>query len=643
MALSTGVVLQNRYWVLALLGQGGMGAVYHARDETLRRDVAVKENLDVSPEAQRQFSREAVILANQSHPNLPRVTDHFLIPGQGQYLVMDFVEGKDLQEILDREGYLSEDEALPWIIEVCDALAYLHSQTPPIIHRDVKPANIKVTPAGKAMLVDFGIAKVYDPVMATTTVARAVTPGYSPPEQYGFGSTEARSDIYALGATLYTLLTGQEPTESVHRVAGKPLPPPRQLNSRISPQTEQAILKAMDLNTKRRFHAARAMAASLSQSQTMLIQPTPQERKRLPVWVWILLGSLVITLTTASVLGIRALTRQPESTPSEDSVPIETPTVTVASSPPMIASVASSTDTPSQMPPTSTSVLPTATERATTQPTTTSLPELSAGAPPQDAQCGDIWIRLADGVSMVYIPGGTFQMGSETGEADERPVHAVSVDPFWIDQFEVTNAAFEQFVLEAGYTTDAEASGWGSVWEGGRWNRVDGLSWRHPNQPTEGISAIMDHPVLQVSWRDANAYCEWAGGRLATEAEWEVAAIGATGWRYPWGDEFDSNRLNAAGNGTTRAGMYEGGRSPCGAYDMAGNAWEWVSDWYQSDYYSVSPTTNPCGPSTGTYRVLRGGGWDPSGGDSRSADRGALSPDGRGNTIGLRCVWSVSP
>jgi serine/threonine-protein kinase len=218
MPLEPGQVLNNRYRIAKLLGQGGFGAVYRAWDLNLERACALKENLEISEEAQRQFKREALILSGLSHPNLPRVIDHFIIPGQGQYLVMDYVEGEDLQEMLESTGRpLPEAQALSWISQVCDALVYLHSQNPPVIHRDIKPANIKITPQGQAMLVDFGIAKMYDAHLQTTLGARAVTAGYSPPEQYGSGMTDPRSDIYALGATLYHLLTGQQPPESIQR------------------------------------------------------------------------------------------------------------------------------------------------------------------------------------------------------------------------------------------------------------------------------------------------------------------------------------------------------------------------------------------------------------------------------------------
>ncbi|MEW5871091.1 MAG: bifunctional serine/threonine protein kinase/MFS transporter [Chloroflexota bacterium] len=264
MPLATGQVLNNRYRIVKLLGQGGFGAVYRAWDTNLDCPRALKENLDTSPEAQRQFKREAQILTLLTHPNLPKVIDHFVVPGQGQYLVMDYVEGQDLQQMLDaRRGPLPEAQALAWAAQVCEALAHLHALEPPIIHRDIKPANIKITPQGRAVLVDFGIAKIYDPHLSTTRGARAVTPGYSPHEQYGQGHTDARSDVYALGASLYHLLTGQQPVESIQRVVEDPLLPPEQANPALSPQACAAVRRAMAVDPKQRFQSIAEFRAAL--------------------------------------------------------------------------------------------------------------------------------------------------------------------------------------------------------------------------------------------------------------------------------------------------------------------------------------------------------------------------------------------
>jgi serine/threonine protein kinase len=217
---------------------------------------------------------------------------------------------------------------LIWIAQVCDALSYLHNQPSPIIHRDIKPANIKIRSDGRVMLVDFGIAKIYDPQFATVVGARAVTRGYSPPEQYGDGTTDTRSDIYALGATLYHLLTGQIPPESVQRmVSGIALPPPRELNDQISPKIEQTILRAIEVATDSRFQSVGELRAALAQASDGAVPlpatpttspPYPQSpdgltvelppaRQISPIWLGVLAGlglaSLWVVLTFSGVFN----------------------------------------------------------------------------------------------------------------------------------------------------------------------------------------------------------------------------------------------------------------------------------------------------------------------------------------------------
>jgi hypothetical protein len=345
MPLSTGQLLQHdRYRIVSLLGQGGMGAVYRAWDTSLNIPVAIKENLDASPEAQRQFSNEAGMLARLAHPNLPRVSDYFFVPGQGQYLVMDFIQGEDLQAKLNAASQarpqpagLPEAQALSWIIQVCDALDYLHGQPSPVIHRDIKPANIKIRPDGRAVLVDFGIAKLYDPSMATTMGARAVTPGYSPPEQYGGGRTDPRSDIYALGATLYHLLTGVQPPESVSRMAGAAaLPEPRQVNPAISPATSHAIQRATELVREQRFQSISELKRSLSAppppSAVTAFAPTPAVQAAPAVYTpaapakqvvvqrkipaWLIAGGAVLAVAIFAMLAyVLVVGIQPQATP----------------------------------------------------------------------------------------------------------------------------------------------------------------------------------------------------------------------------------------------------------------------------------------------------------------------------------------
>jgi len=252
--LAVGTILENRYRIDQLMGYGGMGALYRAYDTHLQRVVAIKENtvtaLGISEEAigasRRQFEREALVLARVRHVNLPHVSDHFVTPEGNQYLVMDFIEGEDLAQIVARNGPLSETQALAWINQVCDALEYLHSLQPPIIHRDIKPQNIKVTPTGQVFLVDFGIAKVGGTSGQTLAGAVGVTRGFSPPEQHAMSGTDVRSDIYSLGATLYALLTGQVPPDSVSLQSGEAqLTLPRLANETVSPTVQDALLTAM--------------------------------------------------------------------------------------------------------------------------------------------------------------------------------------------------------------------------------------------------------------------------------------------------------------------------------------------------------------------------------------------------------------
>jgi serine/threonine protein kinase/Tol biopolymer transport system component len=264
MTLERGTLLHKRYRIVEILGQGGMGSVYRAVDENLGVEIALKENLFTTDEYARQFRLEAVILANLRHPNLPRVSDHFVLGEQGQYLVMDFIDGEDLRQRMERAGTISEEEAIMIGAAMCDALAYLHTRKPPILHRDIKPGNVKITPDGHIFLVDFGLAKVVQGSQATTTGARAMTPGYSPPEQYGTARTDPRTDIYSLGATLYAALTGIIPEDGLARAMDNAqLTPLRKRNNKISRRFASAIEQGMAIDPADRFQDAEEFKKAL--------------------------------------------------------------------------------------------------------------------------------------------------------------------------------------------------------------------------------------------------------------------------------------------------------------------------------------------------------------------------------------------
>ncbi len=292
MILERGTLLNNRYRIVEILGQGGMGSVYKAVDENLGVEVAVKDNLFTTEEYARQFRREAVILANLRHPNLPRVTDHFVITGQGQYLVMDYIEGEDLRQRMDRVGVLPEEEVIIIGAAVCDALAYLGSRKPQIIHRDIKPGNIKITPQGHIFLVDFGLAKTLQGSQATTTGARAMTPGYSPPEQYGTARTDQRSDIFSLGATLYAAMTGATPEDALSRAMDQAeLTSLRKQNPRISRRLSSVIEKSLEVRPDDRYQTAEDFKQALLSVNSGIrrkegdfsVEPPPESEEVLPL------------------------------------------------------------------------------------------------------------------------------------------------------------------------------------------------------------------------------------------------------------------------------------------------------------------------------------------------------------------------
>ncbi|TFH65248.1 MAG: formylglycine-generating enzyme family protein [Gemmatimonadales bacterium] len=269
---------------------------------------------------------------------------------------------------------------------------------------------------------------------------------------------------------------------------------------------------------------------------------------------------------------------------------------------------------------------------------------------------GSTRVSETDGMALVFVPGGDFTMGSDGGSyANERPAHTVFLESYWIDQTEVTNAMFEAFVTQTGYQTDAESAGFsrGYDTDTGKSAQVQDADWEHPLGPDSSLSGLADHPVVHVSWNDARAYCEWAGRRLLTEAEWEKAARGTDGRTFPWGNDFDGTRLNSAdvnlgaGRGSSSfddgfqlsspVGSYPRGASPYGAMDMVGNVWEWVSDWVDEAYYQSSPSANPGGPASGEHRIVRGGSWhDPQDGN-RAAYRGWATPEDTDITLGFRC------
>jgi eukaryotic-like serine/threonine-protein kinase len=407
MDLSPDTLLRNRYRIVRPLGKGGMGAVYLAFDNSLEIEVAVKYNKNDSEEATSQFLREARILAALRQPNLPRVIDYF-VEGQDQYLVMDFVPGETFDDILEKEGQQPLELVLNWTQQLVDALAYLHSQKPPITHRDIKPANIKVTPDGQVMLVDFGIAKIAETAQMTATGARGYTTGYAPPEQYGSARTGPFSDQYALAATIYKLLSNQKPTDGVQRALGEAvLTPLNLLNPNIPAHVVDAIEKAMSPRIQERYESVNAFLQALTDPnfrpemphQATVHRPasapsdTQPQKKKVKGWVWALLavgGLGVIGIIVAGIFLLRGQGAGPFASATD--TPLELPTEMAAADP--------ATSTPA--PPTLTPL-----------PTNTMYPtDIPATPTPVVQGIGD---------------GGLIAFSSDRGEGDDLQIWTVRV------------------------------------------------------------------------------------------------------------------------------------------------------------------------------------------------------------------------
>jgi len=608
MSLSEGQVLNNRYRVTSLVGQSEFGAFYLVWDQNSNIPCLVEEIADASEAARLIFSQQAAQTYQLRHPNLPRILEAFSVSGQGLYLVMQHVEGQDLQSVFDQtDGPLTGDIVLPAAVQVCEALNYLHSQTPFIVHGDVKPANIILTSqagaqkagkTGATVLVGLGVGTKIDSQTGAITGTRAISPGFSPPESYGKGKIDRRSDVYALGASLYYLLAGKRLPESVLIKSRDVQPPkaPYEFNPLIPQGVSAAIMRAIQVEPDSRFTNAeefkRALQASLPAA------PPAQQRKstnRLPLVIG---GVVVAVIILALVIGAGLMASSYFTAMNDTDTPL----------PPSATFTTAVTAT---LPDTATSPPPTATLPIALPPTPTGLASS---------------IEDGRGVPMVLVPAGEFLMGSNFGGNEEQPEHTVTLSSYYIDTYEVTNARYAQCVSE------------GACDSPDQFNSATRPSYY-------GNPEFADFPVLMVTWNKAQDYCSWRNASLPTEAQWEKAARGTDFRIFPWpGEEADCSLANFWNNepscqrDTITVGSYPTGVSPFGLFDMAGNVWEWVADFFNPNYYASSPAENPTGPGEGDYRVVRGGSFSGGMGQIRVTTRGRNLPGNGYNYVGFRCV-----
>ena len=646
----------GRYEIFSELGIGGMGKVYHARDPRFKRDVAVKvlpREFMHDPQFGARFEREATTIAALEHPSILPVYDYGDQDGQ-PFLVMRYLPGGSLADKL-KAGPLDLSDAAEVLQRIGAALDYAHSKG--VIHRDLKPGNILFDEAGRAFLTDFGIARITEASASLTGTSVVIgTPAYMSPEQvHGDKELDGRTDIYALGATLFEMLTGKQPyyAETPTKVMMKhvldPVPNVLDLKPDLAQGCQTIIARAMAKERDDRYATATDLAKDVRRlageevteqraqsgapiernatlGETYIESPAPvaetlhgppppevepipiasegpSERRSMPRWSLIMGGLLVAgIIITIGAYAIGSLGKDPEG---------DAPTLT-AKEP--------------------TSSLPTESRE---EPTTILEPTVI----PTENIPGEIFLDSYE-VPMVLVPAGPFEMGSESGSLDESPAHSVSLDAFYIDQNEVTNARYAQCVAD--FVCPPPTS-----------------SISYTRQRYYGNAEFKEYPVVNVTWENAVTYCEWRGARLPTEAEWEKAARGQEGFSFPWGDEFEGNKLNFCDSScpsdnantsfvdgyedTSPAGSFPEGRSPYNVYDMAGNVWEWVADWFGESYYADSSEENPTGPPSGDERVVRGGSWFYGEVFARTTFRHSFDPINYYTFVGFRCVRDSIP
>jgi eukaryotic-like serine/threonine-protein kinase len=644
MELASGTMIGGRYRLERLLGEGGMGAVWAARDTATGRRCALKLMKDAAAdlEARKRFLREGRAASAVRHPNVVEILDVIEPEGEPPAIVMELLEGESLRAMLGREEKLSVTELAEIMVPVASAVGAAHALG--IVHRDLKPENIFLArgPASELVVkvLDFGIAKLTaldgDAMRSTGITTHTVlgTPAYMAPEQvFAEKDLDHRADIWSLGIIFYKCLSGVGPTEGdnlgqvLKRVVAGAFEPLSQRVPDLPESISRLVARMLERERSQRaadLHEVLEVLASFASTPGVPFDaPAPHPRiagdsragaspaprdgelaREIDPLAKTLRGSAPGRRTRRSraVLGIAAVIAL-LGVIAARSCWLRSPSSPLADAPPS-----------------------------------------SSGAPP-GAGAGS----CPEG--MVRVPAGSFQMGSPEGRggADEHPRHEVKLSAYCIDRTEVTVAAYEACVA-AGACLAAPRT---VKWSGYSAEDVERYSrWcNRGNRPK--------HPLNCVDWDQATAYCSWAGKRLPTEAEWEYAARGNTGREFPWGDEAPSaKRLNACGREcvamarrelgvewtaiyddddgwetTAPVGSYPDGASPFGVLDLAGNVWEWMADWYGP--YSSSPG----GAKIGTSRVTRGGGWySEDAGWVRSAGRLWVEPIYRRFSLGFRCA-----
>ncbi len=630
--LAPNTILQNRYRIIHQLGQGGMGTVYEARDERLDTTVALKESHFTDERLSKQFEREARLLARLRHPAMTRVIDHFT-EGDGQFLVMDFIAGEDLWKMLQsNDRAFSLDKVLEWADQLLDALNYLHNQEPPIIHRDIKPQNLKLSNTGQIILLDFGLAKGFAGQISRVTASGSIfgyTPNYAPLEQIQGTGTDPRSDLYSLAATLYHLMTGIVPPDVLTRLTATtdgqpdPLRSAHKVNPQVSAEVAVVLNRAMAIGRNQRPVSADEMRKALfiarqlpptvaspamkadayrlpTSSETQHVTPPLAQATRVPApheqtppqgiasqpaqrrrgGIWMGLFAVVLVM----IVGL-AIATNPGVWPGNENTAVnqsESNRGATTSKPEGTHGASGRSATPSLN---------------SYQFDTVTLDFNGNTTSRRKGQARYYTEDLSGGVvlEMIEITGGTFLMGSPPSEVrregDEGPQHQVTVPTFYIGKDEVTQA---------------------------QWQAVMG------NNPSNFKGSNL--PVENVSWSDAVEFCKRLSQntgreyRLPSEAEWEYACRAGTTTPFAFGETITADLVNYNGNpyGGAPKEKSRGRTIPVGSldvanrfglYDMHGNVWEWCQDMYHVNYDGVPTDGTAWERGEDIRRILRGGAW----------------------------------
>jgi formylglycine-generating enzyme required for sulfatase activity len=586
------------YEIIQFLEQRNQSSQYIAFDQNEQKKVVIRFYFpgESFSEKQRKLILSAFDrLRRIEHPSLVNILDYNMA-GRIPYLVMPYTAAESLQQRLTG--------AIPWRVAVrllapithAVELAHRHH----IQHGNINAHNILWTENG-LMLSDLGHEHLLGLMNNTPEVA------HSP-------SNDFHRDIRMLAEVLYAMVCGSD--------FEKPLN-----IENLPAQVRQVISKAVSNDPKLAFASMSEFARELealvgtkpSQSTTSrrhVVTPGPalrssqsRKRKSLPL-AWLLFPIMLIAFIFVLVLTKPFGFLQPRSDASQQDQNLAAG-INPENEDLLPAVMNTQTDMPAE--PIGNDSQPALQPPATTSPGTTPEPSF---------EIGSSIISPVDGMRLLYVPAGEFLMGSDDRDANEQPQHSVYLDAFWIDETEITNGMYAECVVSGACTPPiTNASSTRDAYFG------------NPDYDT--------YPVIFVSWSQAQDYCTWAGRRLPSEAEWEKAARGVDGRICPWGNQSPDNSLlnyNMNFSDTKPSGSFPAGSSPYAALDMAGNVWEWVSDWYDSQYYQDAPTDNPTGPESGSRHVLRGGSWYYDLNYIRAAFRFSANDSTTLNDVGFRCA-----